>query len=127
MGLPVLGGALPPFTSRLQNFRLSWGSLEVASPELVARMLRLGRPLDRSERIGLRVLGSRQVAQGIASQVRPSPETTRLGFRIDALHAASMLALAVVSKRHRRLALVSGGIAAGLAGAAWLSLPAHEG
>ncbi len=127
MDVSVLGHTVPPFTSRLENVRLAWGAVELASPGMLASLVRLGRPLDRSERMVIRVLGVRQVGQGVASQLRPSAETTRLGLRVDLLHAASMVGLAIISRRHRRLALASAGIAGGLAGAAWLSLPAQDG
>ncbi|GGL89425.1 hypothetical protein [Nakamurella endophytica] len=73
----------------------------------------------------VRVLGARQVVQGAVTLWRPSPLVAGAGVLVDALHAASMVPPAVVSRRFRTAALVSGAAAAvsALAGALALRLP----
>ncbi len=55
----------------------------------------------------VRVLGARQLVQGIALTVRPGRAMLTLGACIDATHATSMVALAVLDRSRRRLATCS--------------------
>lgn len=66
-----------------------------------------------------RVLGTRNVLQAGATIARPTAPTGGLGAAVDALHAATGVALAVVSPRWRRIALVDAAIATGLAATGW--------
>jgi hypothetical protein len=59
----------------------------------------------------VRVLGTRMAAQAGLQLVVPSAGVALLGARIDTAHAASMAAVAAISRRYRRGALVSGAIA----------------
>jgi hypothetical protein len=60
----------------------------------------------------VRVLGGRQVLQGIAVLASPDRSLVTTGGSItDLLHAASMVAAAIVWPRYRRPALVSATIA----------------
>jgi len=62
-----------------------------------------------------RLLGSRQLVQGTVGLVADTTLTRRLGAVADALHAASGLALAVVSPRWRVAATGDAVLAAALA------------
>ena len=63
----------------------------------------------------VRVLGGRQLIQGVAILLAPTPAVVDVGKLVDVLHASSMLALAAVSPRYRRAGLVSAATAAGFA------------
>jgi hypothetical protein len=67
----------------------------------------------------VRILGARQLLQGTAILVRPTPLLLFVGATVDVLHAASMVAAAVIWSRYRRPALTSAAVAAtsGAAGA----------
>jgi hypothetical protein len=71
-----------------------------------------------------RVLGARYVVQSSLGLVEQKPWTPPIDAAIDGLHAASMLGLAAVSPRHRRVALAS---AAAALAFAWLDLTEGEG
>ena len=55
----------------------------------------------------VRVLGVRHLAQGLAGLVTARRAAARLGAGVDGLHAASMVGLAVLDRRHRRGAAAS--------------------
>ena len=78
------------------------------------------RPLQRGPRRIIRLLGIRQLSQALVTGDRPSVAVLFLGAEIDVAHAASMVALALCSRRWRRAALVDALIASlfALAGAA---------
>ena len=82
---------------------------------------------DRSagESTAVRVLGARDVVQAGAQTVAPTL-APRVGVAVDAVHALSMLALAVVVPRHRRAAACSALVAAGFAAVGWRSLDRHR-
>ena len=63
-----------------------------------------------------RVLGGRQLLQGIALIIRPDPPVVTVAVATDVLHAASMLLLGWIRPGYRRPALVSAAIAAASAG-----------
>lgn len=101
--------------------RAVWGAGLLLAPD---RML--GLVGDRSPEVErlTRLLGARHVAEAatlVATRgTRPPP---RWPVAMDAVHALSMLALAAIAPRHRRAALTSAGIAAGLV--AWAELERH--
>jgi hypothetical protein len=70
--------------------------------------------LDRRTQVVTRVLGARLVLQGVADVVLGT-RTRRLDIAVDLLHAASMVPVAAVSRRHRRSTIVSAACAAGIA------------
>jgi hypothetical protein len=72
-----------------------------------------GRPPGSGEIVVARLLGGRYLLQGAMLVVRP--QLNGLAAAADGLHAASMLALAAGSPRHRRAAVTSGAAAAVLA------------
>jgi hypothetical protein len=75
--------------------------------ELVAK-----RPTTSSERTLVRVLGLRETVQSLACAQRPTSAVLKVGAGVDALHATTMLVLAIRSAHWRRPALVSAAVAA---------------
>ena len=106
--------ATMPGARAMNRTRAGLGAAHLAFPGLGGRLL-LGGPFGDSARTVVRVLGARQIAQTAASWVRPTPAVLRLGAEVDALHCASMLVLAILSRRWRRPALASAAIAGMLA------------
>ena len=90
--------------------RAVWGAGCVAAPATVGRLLGLA-PGDRRARLLLRVLGARDLGQAVLAATAPPPALLRLGAGVDALHAASMVALAAVSPDYRRPAVTSSAMA----------------
>lgn len=89
------------------------GSVSLLAPHLVMRLS--GAPADEVAERTVRVLGARQVIQGVVLLLHPS-KTLRAGaVALDATHAASMLALAGLDPRARRAALTSATLATGFA------------
>ena len=91
-----------------------------------AALLLLGDPLLRSlagESVDRRVidvariLGTRQLVQGILTLRRPTRRTLQLGASVDAAHAATMLACAAADVGPRRLTLASSAMATVFVGA----------
>ncbi len=70
----------------------------------------------------VRILGARQLLQGSAILIRPTPLLLVGGLIIDVLHATSMVAAAVIWPGYRRSAVASAAVAgtSGAAGAAIL-------
>ncbi len=87
------------------------GGALLARPAAVAGLVAgPGAPAPGPRIVGL--LGLRGVAQGTLLCARPGRTTLRLGAATDAVHAVSMVVLALVDVRHRRSALASGLLAA---------------
>ena len=63
------------------------------------------------------MLGVRQVAQGALVAAAPDPVIARIGAATDLLHAATMVAAALVWPAYRRPAAVSGALAVASAAA----------
>jgi hypothetical protein len=95
---------------------LGWGALLLARPRQLALALAPEYPADRDPVI--RVLGARVVVQAVAVLVRPSSGVLTAAAAVEAVHAASMGAVAAASPRYRRAALISGAVAAVSAGVA---------
>ena len=97
--------------------RLGLGLVTLTRPDVALRLS--GGRTQQHERTAIRILGARFIAQsvmGIAasrSQRRPPascerrPWVRELDVAIEVTHAATMFALAVVSAKHRRLALAT--------------------
>lgn len=98
----------------LSAIRFTYGMVEATVPDVMSRRV-AGRPLDRHERLAARVLGARHTLQAGAATVLASPTGYRLGAGVDALHALSMVGLAVVDRRRRRLALAETATASAMA------------
>jgi hypothetical protein len=88
-----------------------WGLGALAAPGRVARLLGAGAH-PRAARRTARILGLRDVAQATYLPAGPVERPHRLGAVVDAVHIATMLALAAVSRTWRRPALTSASVSA---------------
>ncbi len=88
---------------------LAWGVVLLARGDEVWHAVE-GRAPDDVERLAMQVLGVRHQVQGLAQLVAPGASSATV-VAVDVLHAASMAGLAVASPRHRRAALLTGGVA----------------
>ena len=107
--------------------RLGLGLVTLARPELPLRLA--GGRTHQHERSAVRILGARYVAQSVVGLAvtrsrqqptasnRPRPWLQQLDAAIEVIHAATMIALAGASPRHRRLALLSAATALGFSAA----------
>lgn len=86
-----------------------WGVVLLGAGQQLFRRLQ-GRDPDETERIGLRALGARHVVQGSLEAALPH-RLGRMHAGVDAIHAASMLAVVLLQPQRRRAAAVSGGLA----------------
>jgi len=68
----------------------------------------------------VRLLGARYLAQGTVQASLPRPEVLELSVAVDALHAASMVGLAMLRAEYRRPALISAAVATGSAAVTWV-------
>lgn len=100
--------------------RAGFGLLELAAPGLVARRLSGQRPDSRVAMVA-RVLGARHLAQACLSGPAPTAAVLALEAEVDAVHAVSMIGVAVLSRRWRPAALASAAVAAGFAAAGGLA------
>lgn len=101
--------------------RAGYGMVELFAPGLLAERL-LGQRLDPPARLIARILGARHLAQACVSGPAPTAAVLALGVEVDALHAASMIGVAVLSRRWRPAALISAAVAAGFATAGVLAM-----
>ena len=88
----------------LQRARVSYGTALVLAPGVVIFVATGRQPGRRARRVA-RLLGARHLAQAALTAVAPRPEVFTTGAQADALHAASMLMLAVSGHAERRTAL----------------------
>ncbi|MHB1777392.1 MAG: hypothetical protein ACYCU7_15590 [Acidimicrobiales bacterium] len=95
--------------------RLAWAAVLLVAPGRLLR--RAGGPGadDRRARGVVRVLGFRHLGQGVLELADRRPGAVGAGAVVDALHSASMAALAVADRRHRRPAALDGARAGSLA------------
>lgn len=91
--------------------RVGVGGACIVSPRRVASAA-AGRPAVTLACVFTRILGVRQLVQAALTVTTPDLMTPLRGAVIDGLHAATMVLLAAVSRRHRRAALVSTTMAA---------------
>ncbi|MGH9068738.1 MAG: hypothetical protein ACRD0J_14800 [Acidimicrobiales bacterium] len=94
--------------------RAGYGAVLVLAPSRVARLYS-GRPPDGVATAIVRVLGVRQVVQGLLSVGDPGPAVLALGAEVDVAHAASMVALAAADPDRRRGSLVDAAAAGTMA------------
>jgi hypothetical protein len=88
----------------LQLVRAGYGAALLLATGPTIR-LATGRHPDRRTGQVARLLGARHLAQAALTAALPYPGTFTLGAQVDAVHAASMLLLAAVSRPARRTAL----------------------
>jgi hypothetical protein len=103
-------------TMRVLRFGL--GTLYLIAPRAVPDLL--GVPTDRRAQVVVRILGTRHLLQAGAVATTPDHrDALAVGSVVDALHAISMVALAAVDRRRRRLAVADAGVATAFALAGW--------
>jgi hypothetical protein len=95
--------------------RSTLGAIELVLPELTPRWSWSRSRFDRRSTIAIRLLGGRQLGQALLMFLAPEARVATAGAAVDAIHAASMLGLAMRSIRWRRPALVEAAVATGLA------------
>jgi hypothetical protein len=93
--------------------QIAVGAAMLVAPRFVAALSR--GPLPPT--LIVRVLGAREVGQGVLTATRADRRTLGLGAAVDISHLASMVALAIASVRWRRTASSSAAIAAASAAA----------
>ena len=87
-----------------QKLRAAYGAALVLAPGPVIRLATGQRPSRRACRVA-QVLGIRHLIQAALTAAVPEPAVLAIGGQVDAVHAASMLLLAAVSRAGRRAAL----------------------
>lgn len=96
------------------------GAVTVFRPHVVARLVGGTSPTPAT--LVVRMLGGRQVLQGTAVLIRPTPALVTGAAVVDVLHATSMIAAALIWPRYRRAVLGSAAVAAVSAAAGALVL-----
>jgi hypothetical protein len=103
-------------TRGLQKVRAAYGAALVLVPGPVIWLATGQLPSRRACRVA-QVLGIRHLAQAALTAAAPEPAVLAIGGQVDAVHAASMLLLASVSRAGRRAALTDALTEAALAAA----------
>lgn len=98
-------------TIRLNLVRAAWGTVLLTAPDIFADSSRSRRSGTAARRT-IQVLGGRQVIQAALTTRRPSTAVLAAGVATDVLHAASMVALAIVDARWRNRAAASAALGA---------------
>jgi hypothetical protein len=102
---PAAGPATGTAAAReLQRIRVGYGAALVFLPGTTI-FLATGRVPGRRTRRVAQVLGARHLAQAALTAAAPRPGVFAIGWQVDAVHAASMLLLAAVSRASRSAAL----------------------
>lgn len=94
--------------------RTGLGLFALARPDDLLRITRT-HDVSTATRRGVRILGARYLVQSVGGLVLRRPWTARADAAVDLTHAASMVGLAGLSQRHRRLAITSAAMATGFA------------
>lgn len=93
-----------------EGTRLGYGLVLLLAPDRLLKTL-TGVRLDRRGRTLARVLGARHLLQAIVSTRAGEGAQRQMGGVVDQMYAASMLGVALLSPRWRRLALIDGAAA----------------
>jgi hypothetical protein len=96
------------------------GAVTLVRPHAVARLVS-GTGSTPAAPV-VRILGGRQLLQGTAMLIRPTPALVIGALTVDVLHGVSMVAAAVIRPGYRRAALTSAAVATTSAVAGALSL-----
>jgi hypothetical protein len=110
----------------LQITRACYGVALLLKPGLTIR-LAMGQPPSRRACRVAWLLGARHLAQATLSALAPRPAVFAAGAAADALHAVSMLMLAVADRAARRTALPDAMAEAAFAAAGLAAAAAHRG
>jgi hypothetical protein len=86
--------------------RMAWGTVLLLVPNSVLRTVGARRGDARASRVA-RMLGARQLLQGVIAVRHRSRSWILGGAAVDATHAATMLALAIKRPDYRRPAMAS--------------------
>jgi hypothetical protein len=89
---------------RLQKVRAAYGAALVFVPGPVI-WLATGQLPSRRACLVAQVLGTRHLLQAALTAAAPEPAVLAIGRQVDAVHAASMVLLAAVSRAGRQAAL----------------------
>ncbi len=108
----------------LEAVRAIYGLCELLAPDFVSGRL-LGKAPDRKARVVIRILGARHLVQAVLT-FRAGSVAHGIGGWVDAIHAASMVALAAVDPRRRTSAAVNAAIAVVFAAAEFQGLPVRR-
>ena len=88
----------------LQLVRAGYGMALILAPGPAIRLATGRLPTRRACRVA-QVLGARHLVQATLTTIAPTPVVLAVGGQVDAVHTASMLMLAAVSRAGRRAAL----------------------
>jgi hypothetical protein len=111
------GPARGPVTG-LQKARAAYGAALVLVPGPVIWLATGQLPSRRTRRVA-QLLGIRHLIQAALTAAAPEPAVLATGGQVDAVHAASMLLLAAVSRGGRRAAVTDALTEAAFAAAGW--------
>jgi hypothetical protein len=93
-----------PTASTVELGRAGWGLTQLVAAPSIARGM-LGGPPDAVTVRAMRILGARQLIQAVVLGRSASRSAHLIGAGVDAIHAASMIVVAVASARRRRAAI----------------------
>jgi hypothetical protein len=110
----------------LQLARAGYGMALVLAPGPAIRLATGRLPSRRACRVA-QVLGARHLIQATLTTIAPSPVVLAVGGQVDAVHTASMLVLAAVSRAGRRAALTDALTEAAFAAAGFSASGGHVG
>ena len=100
---------------RIRDTRLVAAATGALGAVLVARPAEVARACSGPDALPhpwiVRALGGRMLVQALVEAVRPDRSVLAGGAATDAAHGASMVALAAVSPRYRRPAVISASVA----------------
>jgi ABC-type Fe3+ transport system permease subunit len=102
-------GSMIRTPSRLSQLRTVLGIVDLIFPGTVLGLART-QAMDRRSRKVVQILGVRQLVQAAVTGSRPTGTVLVRGALVDAGHAVSMAALALLNRRWRRAALVDAAI-----------------
>ena len=112
-------------TRALAAARVAWGVVLIAAPRwLIAHYRR--ETTGRVPVTVMRVLGVRQLLQGVTTVAVPARAVTELGAGTDAMHALTALGLAATARPWRHVALADTAVASAFGVAGWLLRPRPE-
>jgi hypothetical protein len=112
-------------TGALEVVRGVQGTILLVAPDAVLRRVAGGRA-DAPVRRVTRVLGARNLAEALVLRSHGTRRWLLAASTVDAVHATSMVALALADPRRRRVALASALVASLMAGAGVLAAGASE-
>ena len=108
----------------LQLVRAGYGMVLILAPGPAIRLATGRLPTRRACRVA-QVLGARHLVQATLTTIAPTPVVLAVGGQVDAVHTASMLMLAAVSRAGRRAALTDALTEAAFAAAGFSASGGH--